>query len=241
MYSTNTIYNMFSNGKRRECFFEIILEPLQAMIQISLLGFYPIGSLLKIDKNILYIQGTQSNKVLPRGNYNNLKDCLFYLLNAIVRFNRYYNNIQEIQNNNLFNLFNLLNKLTIIGINSLIVTYNQVTNVSLLHNLIMCKLFLESKLNSNNSNNTNNTNNTEKKFNNNNNDLSLMTDRKDIDDIFTYISKLYSIEDYNVIYNKLLLLEKNPQYYNECTKEINSILNPINSKIKDLLYHKISL
>ena len=46
------------------------------------------------------------------------------------------------------------------------------------------------------------------------------------------IKKLYSIQDYNIIYNTLVLLEKNPQNYNEYINGINSILNPINSQIK---------
>ena len=52
-------YNLFSKGKRKERF-EIILEPLQAMIQISFLGFYPIGSKLNIHNNLLYIQAARA-------------------------------------------------------------------------------------------------------------------------------------------------------------------------------------
>ena len=35
-----------------------------------------------------------------------------------------------------------------------------------------------------------------------------------------------------IIYSTLILLEKNPQNYNEYINGINSILNPINSQIK---------
>ena len=55
---------------------------------------------------------------------------------------------------------------------------------------------------------------------------------KDIDDVFVNITKLYSIQDYNIIYNTLVLLEKNPQNYNDYINGINNILNPINSQIK---------
>ena len=269
MYSMMTAYNMFSKGKRKERF-EIILEPLQAMIQISFLGFYPIGSKLNIHNNLLYIQAAGWSQPLSRAYYNDSKDDLFYLFNAVVRFNKFYKSMPEIQNNSLFNL---LKKLCIKGIDNLIVTYNQVDNPALLHTLRMYKMFLESDLNSNintnnclntNSNNptNNNTNNIDENSNaiiqsnsnnlivnsnnnnnnnNNNNDLtnlinninsSFISDTKDIDDVFLNITKLYSIQDYNIIYSTLVLLEKNPQNYNEYITGINSILNPINSQIK---------
>tara|TARA_B100000497_G_scaffold69270_4_gene78026 strand:- start:34899 stop:35714 length:816 start_codon:yes stop_codon:yes gene_type:complete len=262
MYSMMTAYNLFSKGKRKERF-EIILEPLQAMIQISFLGFYPIGSKLNIHNNLLYIQAAGWSQPLSRAYYNDSKDDLFYLFNAVVRFNKFYKNMPEIQNNSLFNL---LKKLCIKGIDNLIVTYNQVDNPALLHTLRMYKMFLESDLNSNLNNNSNNptSNNTNHIYENsnaivqsnsnnlivnsnynnnnsnngNNNDLanlintSFISDTKDIDDVFVNITKLYSIQDYNIIYSTLILLEKNPQNYNEYITGINSILNPINSQIK---------
>jgi hypothetical protein len=264
MYSMMTAYNLFSKGKRKERF-EIILEPLQAIIQISFLGFYPIGSKLNIHNNLLYIQAAGWSQPLSRAYYNDSKDDLFYLFNAVVRFNKFYKNMPEIQNNSLFNL---LKKLCIKGIDNLIITYNQVDNPALLHTLRMYKMFLESDLNSNSNNcvntnannvvSNNNTNNIDENSNaivqtnsnnlivntnnnNNNNDLanlinnintSFISDTKDIDDVFINITKLYSIQDCNIIYSTLILLEKNPQNYNEYINGINSILNPINSQIK---------
>ena len=266
MYSMMTAYNLFSKGKRKERF-EIILEPLQAMIQISFLGFYPIGSKLNIHNNLLYIQAAGWSQPLSRAYYNDSKDDLFYLFNAVVRFNKFYKNMPEIQNSSLFNL---LKRLCIKGIDNLIITYNQVDNPALLHTLRMYKMFLESDLNTNinnvvsnninnnvnnidensnaivesNSNNlivNTNNNNSNNSNNSNNNDLanlinnintSFISDTKDIDDVFINITKLYSIQDYNIIYSTLILLEKNPQNYNEYITGINSILNPINSQIK---------
>jgi hypothetical protein len=226
-------YSMFSKGKRKERF-EIILEPLQAMIQISFLGFYPIGSKLNIHNNLLYIQAAGWTQPLSRAYYNDSKDDLFYLFNAVVRFNKFYKNIPEIQNNSLFNL---LKKLSIKGIDNLIITYNQVDNPALLHTLRMYKMFLESDLNSNIDENSNtivqsSSNNLIVNSNINNINSSFISYTKDIDNVFVNITKLYSIQDYNIIYNTLVLLEKNPQNYNEYINGINSILNPINSQIK---------
>ena len=135
-----TAYSLFSKGKRKERF-EIILEPLQAMIQIAFLGFYPIGSKLNIHNNLLYIQPNTWSQPLSRTYYNDSKDDLFYLFNAVIRFNKFYKNIPEICNNSLFNL---LKKLSVKGIDNLISTYNQVDNPALLHTLKIYKVFLES-------------------------------------------------------------------------------------------------
>jgi len=234
MYSMISAYSMFSKGKRKERF-EIILEPLQAMIQISFLGFYPIGSKLNIHNNLLYIQAAGWTQPLSRAYYNDSKNDLFYLFNAVVRFNKFYKNIPEIQNNSLFNL---LKKLSIKGIDNLIITYNQVDNPALLHTLRMYKMFLESDLNSNNIDENSNaivqssSNNLIVNSNINNINSSFISYTKDIDNVFVNITKLYSIQDYNIIYNTLVLLEKNPQNYNEYINGINSILNPINTQIK---------
>jgi len=270
MYSSiMTGYSLFLKGKRKERF-EIILEPLQAMIQISFLGFFPIGSKLNIYNNLLYIQATGWSQPLSRAYYNDSKDDLFYLFNAVVRFNKFYKNMPEIQNNSLFNL---LKRLSIKGFDNLIITYNRVDNPALLHTLRIYKMFLETDLNLNTkwnncdntninnvSSNTNNTHgdtnaivqsnsnnlivNSNTNSNNSNNNLnnlitnmnnintSFINDSKDIDDLFVNITKLYSIQDYNIIYSTLILMEKNPQNYNDYINGINNILNPINSQIK---------
>ena len=57
-------------------------------------------------------------------------------------------------------------------------------------------------------------------------------ENKNIDDVFVNITKIYSIEDYNIIYNTLVLLENNPNNYNEYINGLNNILSPINSQIK---------
>ena len=131
-----------------------------------------------------------------------------------------------------------MKKLSIKGIDNLIITYNQVDNPALLHTLRMYKMFLESDLNSNNIDENSNaivqssSNNLIVNSNINNINSSFISYTKDIDNVFVNITKLYSIQDYNIIYNTLVLLEKNPQNYNEYINGINSILNPINTQIK---------
>ncbi len=53
----NTLQFIVGNIKKPKERFETILEPLQAVLQIGLLSFYPIGSKLAIHNNILTVQG----------------------------------------------------------------------------------------------------------------------------------------------------------------------------------------
>ena len=51
------IYNLLKTDKRKERF-DIILDPLQAVLQLALLSFCPKNSKLNIANNILTIQET---------------------------------------------------------------------------------------------------------------------------------------------------------------------------------------
>ena len=115
------------------------------------------------------------------------------------------NNVNNIMNNNVNNIDENSNAIVQTNSNNLIVNTNN--------------------------NNSNNSNNSLANLINNIN-TSFISDTKDIDDVFINITKLYSIQDYNIIYSTLILLEKNSQNYNEYINGINSILNPINSQIK---------
>jgi hypothetical protein len=56
MQSTlNILYSTIKSKKKKERF-ETILEPLQAIIQLSLLSILPIGTKIAIHENILYLQ-----------------------------------------------------------------------------------------------------------------------------------------------------------------------------------------
>ena len=55
LLQSQQIYNSISLNKSKEKI-NMVLEPLQAMIQLSLLSVSPIGTKLTIHQNILYIQ-----------------------------------------------------------------------------------------------------------------------------------------------------------------------------------------
>ena len=79
MLQAGFIYNTFVSKKKER--FNIILEPLQAFIQLALLSFAPVDSKINIHNNILYIQIPGWKQTIMRTYYNDSKNDLFFLFN----------------------------------------------------------------------------------------------------------------------------------------------------------------
>jgi hypothetical protein len=139
------LYKTISGNKKKERF-ETILEPLQALIQIALLSYYPIGTKLTIQNNILYIQAPSYGQSVKRWYNNDTQEDLFYLFNIFCRFKKFYIDVrtEHIQ------LFTLLIDLAKHGISNLIRTYNQTDKTHVLHTLQMYKNMLDSSSSSSN-------------------------------------------------------------------------------------------
>ena len=151
-------------GKKTKERFETILEPLQAIIQIACLTYYPIGSKLAIHNNILIVQAPGYTQQVKRWYNNDKKEDVFYLYNVFSRFNKFYKNVlcpqqSHAQTNSVHTnehitsaasiytnsqLFTLLHELAKTGINNLIRTYNQTDKIHILHTLQMYKGMLDS-------------------------------------------------------------------------------------------------
>ena len=128
--------------------FETILEPLQALLQIGFLAFYPIGSKLAIHNNILTIQAPGYTQHVRRWYNNDKKEDVFYLYNVFSRFNKFYKTVLSGAGGSGATtenaaLFTLLNELAKTGINNLIRTYNQTDKIHILHTLQMYKGMLD--------------------------------------------------------------------------------------------------
>jgi hypothetical protein len=132
------LYKTISGNKKKERF-ETILEPLQALIQIALLSYYPIGSKLTIQNNILHIQAPSYSQSVTRWYNNDTQEDLFYLFNIFCRFKKFYMDIKVEH----AKLFELLISLAKNGINNLIRTYNQTDKTHVLHTLQMYKNMLD--------------------------------------------------------------------------------------------------
>lgn len=199
------IYNLFKKDHRKERF-DIILEPLQAMTQLAFLSFYPIGSKLTINNNLIFIQTSTWTQGMLRTYNNDKRDDVFFLFNAIIRFNRFYSYLQEEDEDEDYSLlFNLLINLGKLGIDKLLQTYANIDQPSLLHTLQMYRTMLE--------NPTVFCNDTD-------------NSKKDIDEVFIKIREIYSSDDFSVLYHTLLLVNKSPEHYESYILGINSIMQP---------------
>jgi hypothetical protein len=128
--------------------FETILEPLQALLQIGFLAFYPVGSKLAIHNNILTIQAPGYAQNVRRWYNNDKKEDVFYLYNVFSRFNKFYKTVLSGGGDcggggENAALFALLNELAKTGINNLTRTYNQTDKIHILHTLQMYKGMLD--------------------------------------------------------------------------------------------------
>jgi hypothetical protein len=77
---------------------DMILEPLQAMIQLALLSVCPIGTKITIQENILYIQHPSIIQPISRWYKSDKKDDLLFLFQVIRRFVKWYNPLNKIFN-----------------------------------------------------------------------------------------------------------------------------------------------
>ena len=132
------LYKTVSGNKKKERF-ETILEPLQSIIQIALLCYFPIGSKLTIQNNILHIQAPSYTQSVTRWYNNDTQEDLFYLFNIFCRFKKFYIDVKVEH----AKLFELLIHLAKGGINNLIRTYNQTDKTHVLHTLQMYKNMLD--------------------------------------------------------------------------------------------------
>ena len=214
------LYNLFKKDKKKERF-DIILEPLQAITQLALLSFCPKGSKITIANTLLSIQQPHWSQGIWRSYNQDGKEDLFFLFNAIVRFNRFYSYIQE-ESSEFCELFALLVKLSKGGIDKLLQTYANSDQPALLHTLQLYRNLLDKP--------------------------GIFMDEKDdipddkinnIDDVFISIRKLYISHEYILIYQTLRLLDKYPEKYDTYIQGLNMLLSPVYEKIQKWIVDNI--
>jgi predicted CopG family antitoxin len=215
------IYNNFIQSKIKGKH-NIILEPLQVMIQLSLLSFCPIGTKITINNNIMALQPPTISQPLNRWFNYDKKDDIYHLFQVIKRFIKWYGG-NEKSKNCIINktLYTMLLEQGKEGISNLIKTYQNCDMLTIIPVLQMYKDLLK------------------------NNDITKIYDEEknaskdlneintSIDKIFVNISKIYNKEIVNVIFHTLELLktETNPSIIENYIDGINLILLNINTKI----------
>ena len=126
---------IFKNSRSKERA-DMILEPLQVMISLAILGFCPTGTKINISQNTLYLHEPSLWQGAWRWFEGDSKDDLYYLFHAIRRFYKWYKD----KDNEIYNYILDLSK---IGIKKLIETYQKADKQSILHTLSLYHNILE--------------------------------------------------------------------------------------------------
>ena len=184
----------------------MILEPLQVMVQLSLLNYTPIGTKISVSNNILCLQFPTYYQGIVRWYNRDNKDDLYYLFHAIRRYYKWY----KIQDNTIYKY---ILSLAIKGLDKLIETYSKTDKTSIIHTLSLYKNILrleEPELFKTENNNSVN-----------------------IDQVFEGIIKLYNDNLLVIIFNilKILETEKNENNQHIYIQGLLYILKPKNNEI----------
>ena len=201
----------FQQQKERQ---DMILEPLQVMIQLSLVSFCPVGTKVSISNNILHIQKPTMSQGVVRWWYGDNKDDLYYLFHAIRRYYLWYK-----KDDNPIYAYILKNAIK--GIDALINTYKNTKLTTITTTLQMYKNILDLE----------------------NEELFKTEDAAvNLDSVFQNITNIYEKRILIVVYNILKSMEnedneRNMDSYFEAT---HSFLSPTYLKIQQWIRDKLT-
>ena len=250
MQSTFQLLYKTVNTRRKKERFETILEPLQAILQIALLTFYPVGTKLTIQNNIMMLQPPNYSQSMSRWYNNDTKEDLYFLFNVFHRFKKFYAHYKtDAPGSMQYRLYALLIDMSKAGINKLIRTYAQTDKPHILQTLTMYKFILDDQLSPDlmmlpaNATTTATANTKPYKMKPILNDEDADDEHKPahemtgvssntVDDIFTTIVKIYTPEILNIIYNALILMQENESNYQAYADGLNKILDPTYVQLK---------
>ena len=205
--SFNMIYNAISYNKPKGKI-DTILEPLQSMIQLALLSICPIGTKLRIQENILYLQSPTLIQPLAR----------WY--SVIKRFIKWYNPATNKNSPVTPDLYQLILSMSIEGLNNLFKTYSSSDSNTVIHVIQMYKNLLE----------YNNDKLLLDEF-----ILDSEKNKINIDEVFEKIICIYDQCLLNVVYNILLLvrIENDMSIQTNIIDGLNLVMNKAFRTIKE--------
>jgi hypothetical protein len=132
---------MLSNRQKDKI--DMILEPLQAMIQLALLSICPIGTKLRIQENILYLQIPTFTQSISRWYNSDKKDDLYFLYSVVKRYIKWYNPAVNKKSPLSADLYQLITKMAKEGFDNLFKTYSSSDSNTVIHVIQMYKNLLE--------------------------------------------------------------------------------------------------
>jgi hypothetical protein len=213
------LYNTFVYNKQKDKV-DMILEPLQSMLQLALLSICPVGTKLRIKENILYLQMPNIAQPIVRWYNADKKDDLYFLYAVIKRFITWYNPTLNNKSMMSMELYQLIITMSIEGLNNLFKTYTASDSNTVIHVIQMYKNLLEY-----------------------NNDKIMIEDyivdgdknKINIDEVFEKIITIYDENILSVMYFSLLQAQVETEYNNKnnVIDGLNMILNKYNLIIKE--------
>lgn len=236
------LYKTVSSRRKKERF-ETILEPMQAILQIALLAFYPVGTKLTIQNNIMTLQPPNYSQSMARWYNNDTKEDLYFLFNVFHRFKKFYAHYKaDAPESVQHRLYALLIDLSKTGINRLIRTYGQTDKPHILQTLTMYKFILDDQLSPDimplPPPHTTATLKSHKMKPILNDDEdhddhgTHETSSNTVDDIFSTIVDIYTPELLNITYNTLIIMRDNESNYAAYADGLNKIMEPTCSHVK---------
>ena len=195
---------------------DMILEPLQVMVQLALLSESPIGTKVSVSDNILQLHPPSWTQGVWRWYNSDGKDDLYYLFHAIRRYYKWYKSEDN-------KIFNHILASAVKGIEKLIITYSAAEQTAITHTLALYKNVLELE----------------------SPDLfkDPDADSVNIDTVFQNIKDTYDKRLLKVIYNTILMVEDpettddlKPYYISGLLK----ILSPTNDNIRKWIREKLT-
>ena len=231
------IYNAVGSRRKKERF-ETILEPLQAILQIALLAFYPVGTKITIKNNIMMLQSPNYSQSMSRWYNNDTKEDLYFLFNVFHRFKKFYAHYKaDAPHSVQHRLYALLIDMSKTGINKLIRTYGQTDKPHILQTLTMYKFILDDQLSPDLMTLQTTASNSKpykmKPVMNDDDAASEMTSTNNtVDDIFGSVVDVYTPELQHIMYHALILMRDNESNYAAYADGLNRMMEPTCVQVK---------
>ena len=262
MSSMQRLYQTLSAARPKERI-DFVLEPLQALIQLACLSVCPIGTKVSIHSNLLFVQHPSWVQGLWRAYNHDNKDDLFHLFNVIGRFKLFYAHLRRGERGDRGRkLYETVQSMACAGLDKLIQTYSDTDKPSLLQMLHMYKAMLDVHLHDvgqhervddvaprvdlgeltgdrgaqldglDTSSQTSDSARSGVEF-------DIPEDRRELDGIFARIVNIYTDNELDIIYNTLVLMQRDTDSHNHYILGLGSILEPTNRKIKKWIIDNI--
>jgi hypothetical protein len=209
---------MLSNRQKDKI--DMILEPLQAMIQLALLSICPIGTKLRIQENILYLQTPTFTQPISRWYNSDKKDDLYFLYSVVKRYMKWYNPAINKKSPLSADLYQLITMMAKEGFDNLFKTYSSSDSNTVIHVIQMYKNLLEY-----------------------NNDKILIDEyivdvgknKVNIDEVFERIISIYDPHILQIIQHTLLMMqeENDPSNQGHHLDGLNQMFMKYNKAIKE--------